>query len=62
MEVLCTKHPEAYPTTVASLDLYPDRPPELIPVDINDDTVMAFAGRLSGGAGLVGTDFVRLQH
>ena len=31
-------------------------------MDITDDTVTAVAGRLSGGAGPVGTDSVLLQH
>ena len=50
MEVLCTKHPEARTPTAASLDSYLGRPPELTPLDITEDTVMAVAGRLSGGA------------
>ena len=62
MEVLCTKHQEARTPTSDSLDSYPDRPPELVPVDITDDTVMAVAGRLLGGAGPGGTDSVSLQH
>ena len=48
--------------TEASLDSYPDRPPELVPVDITDDVVTAVAGRLSGGSGPGGTDSVSLQH
>ena len=32
MEVLHAKHPEDRTPTVASLDLYPNRPPELTPV------------------------------
>ena len=47
---------------MASLDLYPDRPLELTPVDITDDTVTAVAERLSGGAGPGMTDLVSLQH
>ena len=62
MEVLRTKHQEANSPTSDSLDSYPDRPPELVPVDVTDDTVMAVAGRLSGGAGPGGTDSVSLQH
>ena len=62
MEVLRSKHPEAQAPTVASLDSYPDQPPELAPVDITDDTVTAVAGRLLGGAGSGGTDLVSLQH
>ena len=62
MEVLRFKHPEARTPTAESLYLYPDRPPELTPVDITDDTVTAVAGRLSGGARPGGTDSVSLQH
>ena len=62
MEVLRAKHPEAQTPTAASLDSYPDRPPELTPVDITNDTVTAVAGRLSGGSGPGGTDLVSLQH
>ena len=49
MEVLHIKHPEARTPTAASLDAYPGRPLELTLVDITNDTVMAVAGRLSGG-------------
>ena len=62
MEVLRSKHPEAQTPTVASLDLYPDRPSKLTPVDITDYTVTVVAGRLSVGAGLGRTDSVSLQH
>ena len=62
MEVLNSKHPEAWTPTAESLDSYPDRPPQLTPVDITDDTVTAVAGRLSGGSGPGGTDSVLLQH
>ena len=62
MEVLRAKHLEARAPTAASLDSYPDQPPELVPVDIIDDTVTAVAGRLSGGARLGGTDSVSLHH
>ena len=61
-EVLRAKHPEAQTPTDASLDMYPNRPLELTPVDITDDTVTAVARQLSGGAGLGGTDLVSLQH
>ena len=43
MEVLRTKHPKARSPTVASLDLYLDRPPEIVPVDITNNTVTAVA-------------------
>ena len=50
MEMLRTKHPEARPPTAASLDLYPYRPPELVPVDITNNMVTEVTevtGRLS---------------
>ena len=59
MEVLHTKHPEAHQKTAANLDSNSNHPPELIPVDITNNTVTAVAGRLSGGAGPGGTDSVR---
>ena len=62
MEVIRTKHPEAQTPTAASLDSYLGRPPKLTPVDITKNTVTAVVGRLSGGAGLGGTDSVSLQH
>ena len=62
MEVLCTKHPDAHPSSAACLDAYPNNPPEMVPVDITDDVVAAVAGRLLGGAGPGGTDLVSLQH
>ena len=62
MGVLRTKHHEAHPPTAASLNLYPDQPPELVPVDITDNTVTTVVGRLSGGAGTGGKDSVSLQH
>ena len=62
MEVLLSKHPEAWAPTTASSDSYPDHPPELAPVDIIDDTVTVVAGRLSGGAGPGETESVSLQH
>ena len=63
MEVLCTKHPDARPPPLAaSLDIYPNNPPEMVPVGIRDDVVPEVAGRLSGGAGPGGTDSGSLQH
>ena len=61
-EVLRSKHPEARAPTVASLYSYPDRPPELAPVDIKDYMVTVVAGRLLGWAGTGGTDSVSLKH
>ena len=62
MEVLHTKHLEALPPTVASLDLYPDCPLEIVLVDITNNTLTSVVGRLSGGDGPGGTDSVRLQN
>ena len=60
MEVLRTKHPNARPPLAACLDAYPRNPPEMVPVDIADNVVLAVAGRLTGGAGPGGTDSVSL--
>ena len=50
MEVLRTKHLDAHPPSAASLETYQDRPQELVPLDITNDTVTEVAGLLSGGA------------
>ena len=62
MEVLKTKHPDARPPSVSSLDAYPNNPPDMVPVDITDDVLTAVAGRISGGAGPGGTYLVSLQQ
>ena len=62
MEVLRTKRLKACPPTVASLDLYTYRPPEIVPIDITDNTVTAVAGRLLVGSGAGGTDYVGLKY
>ena len=62
MEVLRAKHLEARTPTAASLYSYPDRPLDLTPVDITDNTVTAVAGQLLGGAGPGRTDSVLLQR
>ena len=51
MEVLCTTHPDALPPTAASLDTYPDLPPELVPLEITNYTVTEVVGQLSGVSG-----------
>ena len=51
IEILNIKHPEASTPTAASLESYLDRPPELVPVNITDDTVTAVAGQVSVGTG-----------
>ena len=62
MKVLRTKHPDTRSLYAACLNTYTDKPLEIVPVDITDNVVSAVAGRLSGGAGLGGTDSVSLQH
>ena len=62
MEVLRAKHPETRTPTAASLESYPDLPPELTPMDITNDTVTAVMGRLLVEARPGGTNSVLLQH
>ena len=62
MEVLRTKHPDAHLLYTASLDTYIDRTPDLVPVDINKDTLTEVAGQLCGCAGMGGTESASLQH
>ena len=62
MEVLRAKHLEARTPTAASLESYPDLPPELTPMDITNDTVTAVMGRLLVEARPGGTNSVLLQH
>ena len=62
MEVLHTKYLDARPPSAASLEIYLDRLPDIVPVDITNDTVAEVAGRLSGGAGTRRTDSVSLQN
>ena len=51
MEVMRTKHPDSRPSSTASLDTYSDRPPELVPMDITNNTVTEVSGRLYCGEG-----------
>ena len=51
MEVLCTKHPNTRPLPAAILDTFTGRPPDLVPVDIMDNTATTVAERLSRGNG-----------
>ena len=46
LEVLHAKHPDARPLSAACLDVYPGTPPEMVPLDITDNVVLAVAGRL----------------
>ena len=40
MEMFFSKHLEAHDPLSRSLDTYPDRPPELVSVDLKEDTVI----------------------
>ena len=62
MEVLHTKHPEARPLSMTTLETYPYRQPELASVYITEETVTGLAGRLHGGASIGWIDSVSLQH
>ena len=62
VEVLRTKHLDARPLTVPSLNTYPDRPPDIVPLDITNNTVREVAGRLSGGSEPGETDSVILKY
>ena len=62
LEVLHAKHPDARSPSDACLDAYPGTPPEMVPVNITDNVVLAVAGCLSGGARPWGTDLIILQH
>ena len=62
MELLHTKHPKVCPLAAASLESYSDRPPELLPVDITNDTVTEVAVQLTGGARPGGADPLSLQY
>ena len=62
LEVLRTKQPDEHSPTAASLDTYPDRPPNLVPGEITDNTMTKVAVKLSRGAGPGREDSVSLQH
>ena len=62
MDVMRTKHLDAHTPTTSSLDTYSERPPEIVPVDTTNNTVMEVAGRLYGVSGPGGMDSVSLQH
>ena len=51
LEMLWGKHPESCAPLYISLDAYPGRPPELVPVKPTEDIVIEVVRRLSGGAG-----------
>ena len=51
MDLMCTKHLNARLPQAASIETYKGRPPEIVPVEITEDTVTEVVGHLSGGAG-----------
>ena len=61
MDVMCTKHPAARPLSAAIMETYPGSPPELLPVEITDNTVTEVSGGLFGGEGPGGAESVILQ-
>ena len=54
LDVLWSKHQWDRAPSTTSLDAYPIRPPELVPVGLTEDTVIEVARPLLGGAGLGG--------
>ena len=60
-EVLASKHPDARTPDITALEEY-DVVPDLVPLDITGDTVLAIAPKLQGAAGPGGVDAIALQH
>ena len=60
-EVLASKHPEARMPVASSLHQYANTP-DFVDVDVTEETVEKVARRLSGSAGVGGTDSHALQH
>ena len=50
------------PPSLASLESYTGRPPDLVLVEVIEETVTEIVVRLSGGPGLWRVFFVILQH
>ncbi len=59
--VLESKHPNARVPDFSSFPLYPNTP-DFVDLAITEDSVEKVAGRLSGSAGLGGTDAYALSH
>jgi hypothetical protein len=59
--VLESKHPDARVPNVSFLPTFPNTP-DFMDLDITEDSVEKVAGRLSGSAGLGGTDAQALSH
>ena len=62
LDMLWKKHPDNYAPSSQSLDAYSSRPTEMVFLELMEYTVIEVYWSLSGGAGLGGTDSVRLQH
>ena len=62
LDVLHSKHSEARPPTVQSLEACGGKPPEMVPVKITDVTVATVARQLSGSAGPGEVESISLQH
>jgi hypothetical protein len=61
IEVLRSKHPDAKTPSLTSLSSYTTTP-DYVGLDISEDAVKGIARRLSGTAGLGGTDSHALKH
>ena len=61
-DVLRTKHPEARAHLGRSLDAYPGRPTELVPVNLTYEIVIEVAHSLSGGSRVGGGYSIILQN
>ena len=62
IEVIQLRKPYAQAPKSNRLDIYQGPPPEQFQLDITVETVAVVARRLLGGADLVETDSVSLQH
>ena len=62
MEVLQSKHPGTRPPFRAIIDSYLGQPLELVPINMNKNTVIEILGRLTGGTGPEGMDLMILYH
>ena len=61
-EVLSLKHLEARTPTASILEVYRDKPPAMVTVDITDAMIATVTRLLSGAALPVGVDLFSLQH
>ena len=62
IEVIQLRKPYVQAPNSNRLDIYQGPPPEQFQLDITVETVAVVARRLLGGADLVDTDSVSLQH